>query len=177
MAHRSLNSSVEDIRTLTATPKLFRSKCGYIMAMGVSLNRPIEELHDFIDRSKVGFIPVSMISSIRHLIMAAHRACRAFKEGKNIADAFVYELAICLTGSREISRIRSQIIQKLDDYVLVIIDSSPLACKDHLLSLLYSAAISPKNVEFPPRFIDLPTCSGLEDTLSMENGAIVELDR
>ncbi len=147
------------------------------MVMGISLNKPIRELHDFIDRSSVGFIPVSIISSIRHLIMAAHRACRAFKERKNIADAFAYELAICLTGSREISRIRSQIIQKLGDYVLVILGSSPLACKDQLLSLLYSTAITPKNVEFPSRSIDLPTCSGLEDTLSMENGAMVELDR
>ncbi len=114
MICRSSNGSVGDIRTLTATPKLFRSECGYIMVMGVSLNKPVRELHGFIDRSKVGFIPTSMISSVRHIIMAAHRACRAFKEGKNIADAFVYELAICLTGSREISEIRSQIIQKQD---------------------------------------------------------------
>ena len=98
------------------------------------------------------------------------------RSGENIAEDFAYELGICLTGIREISRVRELLSVTSDTFALVSVCEEPLRCLSHLVVALASG-MSPADLVPGLDVEDMPHCSDEADALAMERGAMVELDR
>ncbi|MCD6348241.1 MAG: hypothetical protein J7L91_01270 [Candidatus Korarchaeota archaeon] len=166
-----MNQALGEKGKLPKIPLLFRTDCGYILVAGLGTPPPKTDLSQ-----RMVAVPSSMFASLRHLIMAAFRACRSIAKGVNIADAFAYELVICLTGIREISKLKEELAKPSKGYALIVLCDHPFACRSLLLNLLVRGA---KLVEVEPAYIPrkLPSCSDSGEALAMEEGAMVELDR
>ncbi len=148
---------------------LFRSSCGYILIAGLAGEAVIL-------RRNAALIPPGMYASLRHLVMASHRACRSIKRGINIADAFAYELGICLLGRREIERIKRYMPAGSGSFAFVTICNEPMECLRHLLRALVSG-MELSELRAGWKVEEMPHCSEEADVLAMEEGAMLELDR
>ncbi len=159
------------LKEIPDKPRLFKSKYGFILVVG--LKHPPNSMKQDL----VAIVPSNMFSSLRHLVLAALRAYRSIREGVNIANAFSYELGICLIGSREISKvIKAMRGGGGRGYALVSVCEDPLECRSLLMSILMKGArLGKVEALYKPR--KLPICSGNEDVLAMEEGALIELDR
>ncbi len=148
---------------------LFKSSCSYILVAGLAGEAVIL-------RGNAALIPSGMYASLRHLVMAAHRACRSIKRGTNIADAFAYELGICLSGEREIEKVRRRMSAGSGSFAFVAICDEPMECLEHLLRAL-SSGMGLSELRAGWRVEERPHCSDEADVLAMEEGAMLELDR
>ncbi len=160
------------LREIPGKPRLFKSDYGYILVVG--LKRPPDRNHM---HGLSAIVPSNIAASLRHLVLAALRASRSIKRGVNIADVFTYELGICLIGTREISKVISAMRRDCHEgYALVAVCENSLECRSMLMDVLMEGAIlGDVRATYEPE--NLPTCSNIEDTLAMEKGALVELDR
>ncbi len=153
-------------------PFIFRSECGFILVVGLL---PSEKTSLSALPDRVALIPTELVASLRHLVMASFRACRALATERNVAEAFAYELGACLTGVREVSKIR-QALTSLGPKVLVTICESLDDCLEPLMTMLVWGS---RLTDVEPRYMpgSLPSCSGNIEALAMEEGAMLELDR
>ncbi len=159
------------LKEIPDKPRIFKSKSGFILVVG------LEYPPNSMRQDLAAIVPSNMFSSLRHLVLAAIRAYRSIKEGVNIANVFPYELGICLIGSREISKvIKAMRGEENKGYALVSVCEDPLECRSLLMDVLMEGARLGK-VEALYRPKNLPICSGNEDVLAMEEGALIELDR
>jgi len=123
------------LREIPDRPKLFKSRYGYILVAG------LKRLPDHMVHGLSAVVPSDMAASIRHLVLAALRASRSLKKGVNIADVFAYELGICLTGNREISKVISAMRRSHSEgYILVAVCKDPLECRSLLMEILMRGA-------------------------------------
>ncbi|MDK2383915.1 MAG: hypothetical protein QI199_03775 [Candidatus Korarchaeota archaeon] len=157
---------------IPSEPSLFRTECGFILVAGLL---PTGKLPLSALPGRIALVPVELVASLRHIVMAAFRACRALNTGKNVAEAFAYELGACLMGVREVSRIR-QALSSSGPKVFVSICEDVGDCLRPLMTML---AWGSRLIDVEPRYRpdDLPSCSGNVEALAMEEGAMLELDR
>ena len=163
---------ISSLRKIPGRPKLFKSDYGYILVVG------LEHPPDHMAHELSAIVPSDIVASLRHLVLAALRASRSLKKGVNIADVFAYELGICLTGDREISKVIS-VIRRRDyrkGYTLVAVCENPLECRSMLMNILMRGAML-GNVRALYEPESFPICSNIEDIPAMGKGALVELDR
>jgi len=148
---------------------LFRSSCGYILVTGLAGEAVTL-------RGNAALIPSRMYASLRHLVMAAHRACRSIRRGVNIADAFAYELGMCLLGSREIDKVRRSMSVDSGGFAFVSVCDEPMECLGYLLRAL-TTGMELSDLRAGLSVEERPHCSDEIDALAMEEGAMLELDR
>lgn len=144
------------------TAILFRTPCSLFAAVWV--RNPVKE-------ADVSPVPTSLLASRRHLVLSAHRACRSLREGSSISKHFRYEMLACVTGVREISK-----LMKLrgDAYVLVRMCSELEECLSWLVRV---TAKQEPVTEIYEGVFEGATCTGSEELVAMEAGALLELER
>lgn len=152
-------------------PTLFKTECGFILVAGLTS----EDIALSSLPGRVALIPTELVASIRHLVMAALRACRALAGGRNVAEAFAYELGACLTGVREVSRLKA-ILPSSGPKVFVSVCEDVTDCLKPLITVLAWGPLL-KDVEAGYKPGRLPSCSDNTEVLAMEEGAMLELDR
>lgn len=157
---------------IPSRPSLFKTECGFILVTGLL---PSEKTSLSALPDRVALVPVELVASLRHIVMAAFRALRALTTGRNVAEAFAYELGACLTGVREVSRIR-QVLSSSGPKVLVSVCEDVSDCLEPLMTLLaWGSRLTDVEPGYKPD--NLPSCSGSTEALAMEEGAMLELDR
>ncbi len=140
---------------------LFRTPCSYFVV--VWAKEPVNE-------SDVSSVPAELLTSRRHLVLAAHRACRALKAGKSISKYFKYEMLACVTGIREISKLKEL---KGDRWAVVKMCKDPDDCLSWLLRKLILLNVVDET--YGPSEESL--CTDNRDAIAMERGALLELER
>lgn len=160
------------MEVIRGEPSLFKTKCGFILVAGLvtSDKMPLSFLPE-----RTALVPVELVASMRHLVMAALRACRALSKGVNVAEAFAYELGACLTGVREVSKLRL-ILSSPSPKVFVSICENVADCLKPLVAVLaWGSRLTDVEPKYEPD--SLPSCSDNIEVLAMEEGALLELDR
>ncbi len=165
---------------------VFRTAEGYIAVMALKLSEPLNEIpENLFEGLKVVLTRSSSVASSRHAAIAAYRALRAFKEGKNITRNLESEVAVCLTGERQIHKAlkRTNPIGA-DKVVSIVVSAQPMEWNKlsaKVCETLKAAEID----EFGP-LQELAKDFGVENILScserleliiVEKSALVELER
>ncbi|MCS7102568.1 MAG: hypothetical protein NZ992_01640 [Candidatus Korarchaeum sp.] len=155
---------------LASELKVLRIGSKYLVVIGLRGEAPLKL------KGNAAVIPTSSFYSLRHLVMAALRAIRAFHHGVNISDNFAYELGICLLGVKEVSKVMEELSRSNSEYAFVSYCDELEGCLRPLVSLLMRG-FTP--AEVVPRYEPekLPSCTGNYECLAMEQGIVVELER
>ena len=134
---------------------VFQTPEGYIAVMSLKLSKPLNEVpKNLLDGFKVVLIKSASVASSRHAAIAAYRALRAFREEKNITRNLESEVAVCLTGERQIHKALKR--------------TNPIGT-DRVISIVISAQPKDWNV------ISTKVCERLKATEINEFGSLKEL--
>lgn len=156
---------------LEGRPRIFRIGDTYILIVGLRGKAEVKLA------GNSALIPSSSFYSLRHLVMAAIRAIRSFRAGKNISENFAYELGICLLGIREVSKVKEILLsQATEEYAFTSYCSSMEDCLRPLMSTLM-LGFSLSDVRPSYSLEELASCTGNVECLALERGITVELER
>ncbi|RLG42134.1 MAG: hypothetical protein DRO05_02060 [Thermoproteota archaeon] len=165
---------------------MFRTSEGYIAVLPLRLSMPLTEMpKNLVEGGRVVFTRLSAVISSRHAAIATYRALRAFKEGKNLARNLELEVAVCLTGERQIHRALAQTDPiGADRLVSIIISPHPLDWEgvarricEVLGAVQTSDFCSAEDLARKFGVHDFSSCSGRLEFLILEKAALVELER
>jgi len=165
---------------------VFETSEGYIAVMSLKLTEPLKEIPEkFVEDIKTVFIKSSSVASYRHAAIATYRALRAFKEGKNITRNLRSEIAVCLTGERQIHKALGFTNPiGTDNVVFIAISAKPLdwnklavrVC-DALRAVQTNEFGSMKSLARKLGVENLSSCSRRLELIILEKAALVELER
>ncbi len=141
---------------------IFKTQCAHFAVIWLRGDPPEEPY--------VSSVPVELLASRRHLILAAHRACRAMKEGVSISRHFRYEMLACVTGIREISKLKGM---RGNRWVAIKMCDSLEECLSWLVRQLSKHELIGEVYGLTGRSL----CTDHHDVDAMERGALLELDR
>ncbi len=165
---------------------MFQTPEGYIAVMSLKLSKPFNEIpENLFEGIKLVVIKSSSVASSRHAAIAAYRALRAFKEGDNITRSLRSEVAVCLTGERQIHKAlkRTNPIGA-DKVVFIVVSAQPMEWNKLSAKVCETLKAAEIN-EFGPLqelakdfgVENLSSCSERLELIIVEKSALVELER
>ncbi len=166
--------------------EVFETDEGYVAVISLRLQRPLSKIPgDLFNDVRVALFNSSSIVSSRHAAIAAYRALRAFREGKNITKSLRAEIAVCLSGERQIKR-ALEFVDPIGSNRLVLIAVSRRSIDWKGLSSKICKKLGAEEIgEFGrPEFLlkemgleEVTSCSGKAELIILEKAALVELER
>ncbi len=165
---------------------VFRTSEGHIAVMALRLSKPLEELpENILDEVKLIITRSSTVVSSKHAAIAAYRALRAFREGKNITRNLESEIAVCLTGERQIHKALAQVNPVGSEKVVSILVSAQQMEWDKLSAKICETLRAVQINEFGSiqdiikdfGLENFSSCSERKELIILEKSALVELER
>ncbi|HIE23533.1 MAG TPA: hypothetical protein EYP68_04820 [Candidatus Korarchaeota archaeon] len=166
--------------------EVFETSEGFIAVVSLRLPQPLREIPgDIVEGTKILLFNSSTVISPRHAAIATYRALRAFKEGRNISRNLETEIAICLTGERQIHKaIRYTKPIGSDSLVSILITNQPMDWREISTKIceVLGAVESDKYGSMEKLAENLgvrklSSCSGRLEPIILEKAALVELER
>jgi tRNA threonylcarbamoyladenosine modification (KEOPS) complex Cgi121 subunit len=166
--------------------EVFETPEGFIAIIPLRLPQPLREIpSDIIEGTKILLFNSSTVISPRHAAIATYRALRAFKEGRNISRNLESEIAICLTGERQIHKaIRYTEPIGSDSLVSILISNEPMDWSEISTKICEAlGAVESNEFGSMEKLAEnlgvgtLSSCSERLELIILEKAALVELER